>query len=86
MEQYAEWMLILFHSYRRREDLLPLQPWTDFPFVMKLWELNAEDHIHDSNSDCKVILTAETFPSYRTFKTARITAFDTNLAQMTCSP
>ena len=55
MEGYAECMLLLFHSYRSNKCLEPFQPWSSFPFVMKLRELNAIDHLLASRGEMKLI-------------------------------
>lgn len=53
MEDYSQCMLLIFHSYRSKKCLEPLQPWLRFPFVMKLRELNATDHLRASNGEMK---------------------------------
>lgn len=51
MESYAKFMLLLFYPYRRQKDLEPLQPWTSWPYVMKLREVNASDYVRRSRGD-----------------------------------
>lgn len=48
MEQYAEWMLLLLHSYRSLKDLSPVMSNTRFPFVMKLRELSNDDRMRQT--------------------------------------
>ena len=57
MEDYAEWILLLFHSYRQKEDLKPLHPWTSYPHIVKLRELNAVDFSLDHAGDAKRVFT-----------------------------
>jgi hypothetical protein len=57
MEDYAEWILLLFHSYCQKEDLKPLHPWTSYPYIMKLRELNAVDFSLDHAGDAKRVFT-----------------------------
>ena len=42
MEQYAQWMLLLLHSYRSMQDLSPDMCDSKFPFVLKLRELSIQ--------------------------------------------
>ena len=55
METYAKWLLHLLYPYRCKKDLEPLQPWSRFPYVMKLREVNANDYLRHSNGDEKLL-------------------------------
>ena len=58
MEQYAESMLLLFHSYRGLMDLQPVVSNDRFPFVMKIRELNVEDDVRQAYGENKRVFNS----------------------------
>jgi hypothetical protein len=58
MEQYAEWMLLLFYSYRCSTDLCPRVSIGKFRCVVKLREVYADDKAREVLGDKKLVFTA----------------------------